>query len=81
MISKIVIVAMDEDGDISDGVISSLGKVAQEVVSVKAADFKKVLVEPSSTLVVFVVQTVTNDDVPEKAGTAYRFFKRKTHGE
>ena len=42
-------------------------------------NFKKLKIDSEPTKIVFILQTVENDEPPESAGACYRFFKRKTH--
>mmetsp|Transcript_24279 Transcript_24279/g.43501 ORF Transcript_24279/g.43501 Transcript_24279/m.43501 type:complete len:172 (+) Transcript_24279:203-718(+) len=52
----------------------------------KSKEFKAALMEDESiakptTLAIFVLQTIENEDPPEDAGACVRFFKRKTHAD
>ncbi|KAJ1423928.1 hypothetical protein B484DRAFT_451722 [Ochromonadaceae sp. CCMP2298] len=81
MVSKVVVVSMDrEDLSLSQRVFQSIKEGIPTSVEIRPASaFKSIQAEADTTLVVFVVQTVENDDVPESCGAALRFFKRKTH--
>lgn len=79
IIDKVIVVSLEQEGDVSEGLISSISGKNVEVALLKAESFKSLLTEPATTLAVFVIQTIENDEVPEKAGAAHRFFKRKTH--
>ena len=85
MINKVIIHSIEADHD--DGVCRFIKTRLEqesgvEVIlndSANATSYKTILGEPVTTLVLFVIQTLTNDDVFEKHGGAFRFLKRMSH--
>lgn len=75
-------------GELSSDVAESLKKKLSpsilegehvRLAQMAGKEFKAILEEPSTTLAVFVAQTIENEAPPEDAGQCIRYFKRKTH--
>lgn len=82
MINKVIIQSLEQDDDVSIMLNTRLEHdidAGIEIAYNDAKSYKNILDEPITTLVIFVIQTLTNDEVSEKAGGAYRFLKRTSH--
>lgn len=82
-------------GDLSSDVASRIQDKLSPIIDTKrihlismskSKEFKAALIEntddglaKSSTLAIFIVQTIENESPTEDAGACIRFFKRKTH--
>jgi sulfite reductase alpha subunit-like flavoprotein len=91
MIEKVLILhggelSSDVASQIESKLTSSTEIDVQQISMSKSKEFKAALIEDvnvakSTTLAIFVVQTIENESPTEDAGACVRFFKRKTHPE
>ena len=60
--------------------LQPLDGLSVELVKMSSTrEFKALLEASPTTLVVFIAQTIENENPPEDAGSCIRFFKRKNH--
>eukprot|EP00283_Hemiselmis_rufescens_P005215 CAMPEP_0173423806 /NCGR_PEP_ID=MMETSP1357-20121228/3956_1 /TAXON_ID=77926 /ORGANISM="Hemiselmis rufescens, Strain PCC563" /LENGTH=157 /DNA_ID=CAMNT_0014386957 /DNA_START=135 /DNA_END=608 /DNA_ORIENTATION=- len=65
--------------EIAERVVAAAKGAGLSAAAVNMSDFKKCKLGEEPQTVVFIVQSVENDEPPESAGSCVRFLKRKTN--
>mmetsp|Transcript_36437 Transcript_36437/g.71141 ORF Transcript_36437/g.71141 Transcript_36437/m.71141 type:complete len:162 (+) Transcript_36437:176-661(+) len=65
--------------EVAERVVAAASGAGVSAEAVNMSDFKKVKLGEEPQTVVFIVQSVENDEPPESAGSCVRFLKRKAH--